>query len=372
MTTLVVSDLHLGARGERDVLRRRAPLAALVAALGGVSRLVLLGDVIELRQGPRREAMAAARGPLRAIGAALAPGTPVTLVPGNHDHMLLSPWLARRAETAAPPLGTHSRVDWRAPEPLAAVADWLAPAELEVLYPGCRLRDDVVALHGHYGDRHTTVPMLERLGAGVTARIAGEPPGGPRRAEDYEAALAPVYAWIDALAQTGGPQLGAGSDGASAHARSALTGPRRGLRRRALGAGFAAAVAIANRAGIGPLSADLSSPALRRAGLLAAGEVGLRLGVEARWLVFGHTHRAGPLTGDDAAQWRTITGARLINCGSWIDEPGFVGSDPARSPYRAGFAVTLDESDPVADPQLVNLLDGSAPDDLRGRWPAPG
>ena len=102
---------------------------------------------------------------------------------------------------------------------------------LDVAYPGCWLRDDVYALHGHYSDRHATVPMFERLGAGAMARLAGEGPGGPQSAEDYEAILGPMYAWLDAIAQTGGPRLGAGS--------------ATGARRRRLRPGGRSRVAIA-------------------------------------------------------------------------------------------------------------------------------
>jgi metallophosphoesterase superfamily enzyme len=60
--TLVVSDFHLGARLQRDVLRSRAVLETLLDALEDVDRLVLLGDVLELLEGrPREAARAAAR-----------------------------------------------------------------------------------------------------------------------------------------------------------------------------------------------------------------------------------------------------------------------------------------------------------------------
>jgi hypothetical protein len=41
--TLVISDLHLGSRNGVDVLRRPAARDALLEALDGVDRLVLLG-----------------------------------------------------------------------------------------------------------------------------------------------------------------------------------------------------------------------------------------------------------------------------------------------------------------------------------------
>ena len=70
MRTLVVSDLHLGARTGVDVLRGRAARAALLERLARVDRLVLLGDTLELRHGPVREALAVAAPVLGEIGAA--------------------------------------------------------------------------------------------------------------------------------------------------------------------------------------------------------------------------------------------------------------------------------------------------------------
>ena len=52
-----------------DVLRCEQVLATLLEAISGCDRLVLLGDVIELRLGPVREALSAAEPVLRRIGA---------------------------------------------------------------------------------------------------------------------------------------------------------------------------------------------------------------------------------------------------------------------------------------------------------------
>jgi hypothetical protein len=162
----------------------------LLDALRGCDRLVLLGDAIELRHGPLRDALGAASELFCSLGKAV---DEVVLVPGNHDHRLAEPWFARRGlDGAAAPLGLEAAVDWRAGEPLQAIAGWLGAARLRVAYPGVWLRDDVYATHGHYLDRHTTVPMLERLGAGVMARIVSESSAGPRCAEDYGATLAPI------------------------------------------------------------------------------------------------------------------------------------------------------------------------------------
>ncbi len=338
------------------MLRRAPERERLLEAAAGVDRLVLLGDVIELRHGPMRDALDAAAPVLAAIGEALGAEGEVVVVPGNHDHELVRAWSDRVARrSAVPALGLSTTLDWRAGEPLAAVARALKPATMGASYPGVWLRDDVYALHGHYGDRHTTVPMLERLGAGAMALIVGQPDSEPSRAEDYEAVLAPLYAWIHAIAQTGGPELGRSSHGTSARAWGALAGARQaGWRRRALGAGFPVAIAALNRAGLGPLRAELSGSELRRAGVRAAGDVVGRLGIDARYALFGHTHRAGPLARDDRSEWTVASRTDLINTGCWVEEPAFVGRDPGASPYRAGFAVRVGDDGP---PELINLLD---------------
>jgi hypothetical protein len=340
-------------------------LAALVDRLAGCERLVLLGDVLELRHGPLREALGAADRVLRAIGAALGGGREVVIVPGNHDHRLLAGWLERRAVAGPPdPLGLESAVDWRAGELLGAVADRLAPASVRAAYPGVWLRPDVYATHGHYGDRHTTVPVFERRGAGAIARLVREPPEGPRRAEDYEATLAPIYAWVDAVAQADGHGRARVPAGVSARVWQAIAGGAGGAggrdagwsgwRRRALIAGFPVLIALANRARLGPLTADLSGAELRRGGLRGFGEVVARLSIAAPYVIFGHTHRAGPLPGDDGAEWRAPGAAALLNTGCWVREPAFLGPDPSTSPYRAGFAATVGDDRP---PALTCLLD---------------
>jgi hypothetical protein len=292
---------------------------------------------------------------LRAIGGALGAEREVVIVPGNHDHLLAHAWLERRDRAGeAEPLGLESAVEVLPGDAVAAVAERLAPAPVRVAYPGLWLREDVYATHGHYGDRHTTVPMLERLSAGIMARVVGERDGGPHRAEDYEAELAPMYAWIDAVAAGGGVHLRRGGHDPSTRAWGALTDGRRGVRGRALAAGFPVAVAALNRLGLGPLSPDLSGEGLRRAGVLAFAQVLGRLGVTAPYAIFGHTHRAGPVPADDRAEWSAGGGTAIFNTGCWLHEPRFMGADPARSPYRPGFAVVVDDGAP---PRLINLLD---------------
>lgn len=317
---------------------------------------MLLGDLLELRHGPLRDALALARDPLHQIGAALGPDREVVLVPGNHDHDLVAPWLERRGRSQPPPpLGLETEIVWEDGDPLAEIAALLAPARLRGFYPGLWLREDVYLTHGHYLDLHLSMPTLERLGAGVMGRIVGLSQTELRAPEDYELVLAPIYAWIHALAQRVDPELGSRLHGGSVRGWRALTGAgRRGLRRRSLAAAFPVVVALLRRAGIRPLGADLSGPALRRAGLRAMETAAARLGVKADYVVFGHTHRAGPQPGDDAGEWRMASGTQLINSGCWVLEPSFLGPDPSRSPYRVGFGVWVGEQGP---PELVNLLE---------------
>jgi hypothetical protein len=244
---------------------------------------------------------------------------------------------------------------------LAEIVGALGPARVRAAYPGVWLREDVYAMHGHYCDPHTTVPMFERLGAGVMRRITGLTDGGPGSVDDYEAILAPIYAWIYTLAQHGGPSLGRSSHGASAQAWRALEGESRRcsrrarLQRRGVRLAFPALLGALNRAQLGPLHADLSGPELRRAALRACSEAVGRLRIDARDVVFGHTHRAGPLPGDAREEWITPNGVRLTNSGCWVHEPNFLGARPDESPYRSGFAVVLDDEAP---PRTLNLLDG--------------
>ncbi len=347
------------------MLRAGEPLSVLAGELTGVHRLVLLGDLVELRQGPVRDALAAASRVLSILARSLPPGAEVVIVPGNHDHHLLDGWLARRAAAAPPaPLGLQSAVDVAPGDPLAVLAASLPGAVVRVFYPGVWLRDDVYLTHGHYLDRHTTVPMFERLGAGGIGRMLRSPIAGAHPAEDYEAILAPIYAWMHALAQWRQTTTGERSSGPSTRVWEALGhGGRKRRRRRgdairriALLLTLRAAIIALNAAGIGPLRTGLSPQQLRSAGLRAFDDVLAALGVRAPYVIFGHTHRAGPLGGDDLAEWVSANGSRLLNSGCWVHEPAFLGVRPELSPYRPGFCVSVQDDRP---PQLINLCDAS-------------
>ena len=358
-TTLVISDLHLGSRRPVDILRRPEPLAALCDRLAEVDRLVLLGDVLELRHGPLRDALAAARPVMEAIGAALPKAAEVVITPGNHDHALISPWLRDRAlETDPGPLGLETRVAaGTASHGAAALGDWLSPGRrrrmVELAYPGVWLREDVWATHGHYLDRLITVPTFERLAAGGMARVVGKLPETGATAEDFEAGLAPMYAWLDTLANS--PAAGGrwATGAPTAKTWALLSGDGRApLRGKALAALLPLGIAGLNLAGIGPVRPELSSAELTRANGVAILGVIRALGVDARHVLFGHTHCAGPLPGMDVAEWRAGD-TSVHNCGCWTDEP-MIESRAHHSPYRPGRGILLGPDGP---PRLETLAE---------------
>jgi predicted phosphodiesterase len=374
MRTIVLSDLHLGSGGDLDVLRRPEIRRALWAELEGADQVVLLGDAVELRDRPLAEALELARPFFDELDAVIGAGR-VVVVPGNHDHHLLAGWLERRRLEGAGALGLEQRVEDRSGA-LATLLAGMRRASIELSYPGLWLRPGVYATHGHYLDRHLTVPTFERLAVAAVERILGgtpevsEEPGSARdfgsaSVEDYERIQAPVYAFLFALAQAGG--AGGRLAGASPSARvwQALGG---GYGRAAKVRGWLlgtvalpGAVGVANRLGLGPVKPDLSPGAITRGGLSAIGEVVRRLGIDADHLVFGHTHRRGPMKGETG--WRLPEGTRLWNTGSWVYAPGIVGASSADSPYWPGTIAVVEDD---GSPELRHVLDAHSREELRG------
>src|SRR3954454_21380277 len=87
--TAVISDLHLGSRLRSDLLRHSHVRERLLEALRGADRLLLLGDTLELRDRPIDEVLEVARPFFNAVGEGMRDGE-VVLVPGNHDHRIIT------------------------------------------------------------------------------------------------------------------------------------------------------------------------------------------------------------------------------------------------------------------------------------------
>jgi predicted phosphodiesterase len=372
-TTVIVSDLHLSSSGGIDLLRQPRFREALWPALADADEVVLLGDAVELRDRPLAAAIEQARHFFDELGAIIGDGR-VVLVPGNHDHHLLDEWLERRRLDGAGPLGLEQRMPIQG-GPLAELTRGMGSVEVELAYPGLWLRPDVYATHGHYLDRHLTVPSFERLAVAAVERVLGgssetkfdKPGGDPGSAtpNDYERVQAPLYAFLFALAQGGSPGERLGGANPSARVWQAVGGGygrAARIRGRLLGSvALPGAVGVANRLGLGPVKPDLSPGAITRAGLVAIGEVVRRLGIDADHVIFGHTHRRGPRRAE--AGWRLESGTRLWNTGSWIHTPWLLGRTAADSPYWPGTVIVL-EGD--RDPRPQNLLEDRARDELRG------
>jgi predicted phosphodiesterase len=342
--TLVVSDLHLGSRLERDVLRRPEALAALLGALDGVDRLVLLGDVVEMLEGRPRVALELAGPVLRELGAAMGRGREIVVVPGNHDHALVRPWLRVRI-AARRPIGLAAGVPARSGAALERLTRCLRPARVRVAYPGTWIGRDVWATHGHYLDRH--LYPEERRGAA----LLGVVPAGHATAEDYEAASGPSMAALQGLlAMTLPSVVGEPLDVVA------------GLTRRVAFAALPLATALPGATRLAPLSAGVMGFQFRRNGLPAMAEVAARLRPRARHVIFGHLHRGGPLAGDKPAEWGSGARHALHNSGSWVYEPLLLAGASPGHPYWPGGAVLVQDD---AAPRFAGLLDDVDPRALR-------
>jgi Calcineurin-like phosphoesterase len=332
MRTLVLSDFHLGARLRRDVLRHPAALEALLDALAGVDRLVLLGDVVELLEGRPAQAMEVAEPVLRAIGGRLDRGTEVIVVPGNHDGELIGPWL--RANGVSPALDGDIPCD--ATPVMAQLAACLGTG-VRVRYPGVWLSDRIWATHGHYLDRH----LLPETAFGIARGLLGRLPRDGARPVDYERAGGPSLTRVEALLTRWLPRPLAGLVDDLAELLRAATMPR-------VPGGL-----LARR--MSPFTVTLLGAQMRRASIPALARVVHRLGVDADWVLFGHVHRCGPLPGDDAQDWLGTGGRPLIaNTGSWVYEPLLVHHASPPHPYWPGGAIVIEDGD---DPLAVGLLD---------------
>jgi Calcineurin-like phosphoesterase len=329
--TLVVSDLHLGARLRRDVLRRRAARDALLRALDGVDQLVLLGDVVELLEHRPGRMVEVAEPVLREIGERMGAGREIVLVPGNHDAELVRPWLRANGVPASP----DTPVPPDATPMLARVTSWLAPARVRVHYPGVWLRDGVWATHGHYLDRH----LLPESAFGIARGLLGRAPRDVATPHDYE--VGPSATRLEAFLTRWLPRPLAELADDGAELVRALTMPR--VPRRLSGHRIA------------PLTARLLGTQMQRAALPALARVVHRLDVRAEWVIFGHVHRRGPFGPDVSERWAGPGGApRIANTGSWVYEPLLIHRASAPHPYWPGGAILLDDGAP---PRSVGLLD---------------
>ena len=366
MRTLIVSDLHLGAGTDVDLLRAPALRDVLMEEIAGADRLILLGDVVELRERPLAESFDLAE-PFFAALAEAVPDTELVIVPGNHDHHVLEDWLARRRLDRAAPLALEQRAPDDCEGPLVALAKRAGNPNVGLSYPGLWVREDIYATHGHYLDRHLTIPTFERLALAAVERALGPPPSeaedpldapeGPHRSGRVRARAHPRVR-VPVRARPGGQPRPAWSGPLGTDLGGDERGGHPGQKLRGWLLGSVAlpgAVGMANRFGLGPVKPDLSPGAITRAGIAAMGEVIERLGIDAEHVIFGHTHRRGPLDGEPG--WTATSGAKLLNSGSWTHMPGLIGNaTPDESPYWPGTIVEVTETGPPVAKLLLGAL----------------
>jgi predicted phosphodiesterase len=340
--TLLISDLHLGDRGRRDVLRRPEARERLLAAIDGVDRLVLNGDTIELMTRHPRASMEVAEPVLREIGRRLGRDREVVLIAGNHDAPLVRRWALSRG----PQLEFGERVAPDATPVLERVTSWLSDTRVEVRYPGAPLGEGVWATHGHYLDRHLMPESAWGLPRGRLGRGGSDPAGatvwdyergrrrrhGSRSPEQLLSRFAarPLATTLELLGEL----------------VRAMTVPQLPV--------------LLQRIRLAPLTAALIDRQMRHASLAAMALVLARLGVGAQTVIFGHVHRLGPLDGEP---WPD-RGVALLNTGSWLYEPLLVDRITPPHPYWPGGAILIESGQA---PRALGLLDDLSPAELMPR-----
>lgn len=350
MRTAIVSDLHLGSATGEDLGRDPAIRRILLEEVRSADRLVLLGDVLELRELPLAQVLASVQPFFEELGEAMA-GRRVVLVPGNHDHRLAEPLLEEVA-LGGGTLGLEHR-GLPAGEAATRIDSWLGEAELSIAYPGLWLRDDVYAAHGHYMDCHMTLPRLECVAAAAIMRAGGSPPD-PAVPADYERVLRPLYGFAFGLAEAG---LAHGATRPSERAWRSISGRRNGGRARratlkaALATGVPASVWMLNRTLRSDFAPDFSAGEITRSGIAAATEMSRRLQIEAAHTITGHTHRGGPE--ENEAEWLLPGGGRLHNTGSWVYADAFHHPGSPPGPYWPGTVTWIEDE---GAPRRVRLL----------------
>jgi hypothetical protein len=353
MKTAIISDLHLGVASGGDVLRDPEVRALLLAELRGAERLILLGDIVELRERPLGAVLDLALPFFRELGEAIGE-VEVVLLAGNHDARFAEPLLDGLSLEGAPlPLDATAEP---APGPLATIAAALSPARLRIAYPGIWLRDDVYATHGHYMDLHLRLPRAECVLLAAISRFAGPLPDRATPA-DYERIVRPLYGLAYGAAQGRPRRPRRGELGPSEAAWTLIEGDGPGssrarrLKAYAARASFPAVVAGVNLAFRADFDSEVSGESIFRSGVEGATELARRLGVDGGHVITGHSHRAGPRA--DEAPWRLPGGGHLHNTGNWVFSNAL--HRPGRPPnaYWPGTVTWLDDTGP---PHQVHLL----------------
>jgi hypothetical protein len=80
-------------------------------------------------------------------------------------------------------------------------------------------------------------------------------------------------------------------------------------------------------------------------------------------VIYGHTHRPGPLEGDLTSEW-SQQGVNLWNTGSWVFEEHFLAGASRGSAYWPGRAIEVFEE---GEPIVHSLLSDRSAEEILGR-----
>jgi len=393
LATAILSDLHLGAAHGDDLLRYPFFCDLLREQLDGIDHVVLLGDILDLRFQQLEEVLLTAEPFLTTLGNALrkAEHPRVTFIPGNHDHhyaVRLMETAQERAIEAGEPYSFQQVVappDFFLSRQLARMMG--IPVEVRVAYFYDILDSSegpIFLTHGHYLDIHlggAPARLLTLLQATIAS--AGQPVDA-LSPELYEAILRPQYELLHWIGQTPGGGL------IQSRIYERLRGgappsTRLGQFRRAAlrGAasvggkvGVALAETLANRLIKGGLT--LTSPA--REAQAEATIYAFNLSLEAleaylpagmRYVIFGHTHRPGPLTDiDPIDRWTVKMRGQetvVMNSGSWLYDGGKARRPDYRPQRWPGTFILVPDQGP---PHLVEVLADLSKEELEAQLTA--
>ena len=191
--------------------------------------MVLLGDIVELRDRPIGDALDAAGPFFDALGEAAA-GAEIFYAPGNHDHHLFSSWReSQRLSAGGEPMGLEqiAPVD---SGPIGEFAETPGKGVMCACVPGA-LGSPTASTRptGAVSNwRASAVRPSSGSGSGQSSAVIGGLSANDRAADkDSGGVLAPLYAFLFSLAQSGG--AAATGPGPSARVWSALAGGQSGF-----------------------------------------------------------------------------------------------------------------------------------------------
>lgn len=379
MATAILSDLHLGAAHGDDLLRYPFFCNLLREQLDGVDHVVLLGDILDLRFQQLEIALQLAMPFLSMLGEVLstAKHPRVTYIPGNHDHHYASRLIEaeqERAIDAGEPYIFKQAVaprDFFLSRQLARLIGGKVEVKFTYFYDTLDSSEGPIFLiHGHYLDLHIdAVPA--RLLSLLQASIASAGQNVEALSPDlYEAILRPQYELLHWIGQSpGGGQIQSRiyerlRGGAPPNTR--LRQIRRAALNRAASVGGKVGVAlaemVANRLVKGGLS--LTSPAREAqveqtisAFSLSLEELDAYLPTGAKYVIFGHTHRPGPLESIDSPERWTVKlhgqETQVMNSGSWLYDAGKARRPDYRPQRWPGTFILIPDR---GQPRLVEVL----------------